>query len=570
MGGQVRGSPDRDVRGLTSGGGGGGGNVFVTNTNTDPIPVSVTNEITLDAATLAALETITVNQGTSPWVVSGTVSVNEPVTVDGTVDVGNFPSSFEISNDVGNPIPISGTVSVNEPVTVDGTVALDATTLAALETITANQGTSPWVVSGTVSVNEPVTVDATDLDIRDLAFATDSVDVSGSEVSLDAATLTALETITVNQGTSPWVVSGTVSVNEPVTVDATDLDIRDLAFATDSVDVSGSEVSLDSATLTALETITVNQGTSPWVVSGTVSVNEPVSVDGTVTVNQGTSPWVVDGSGVTQPISAVSLPLPTGAATAANQQTDALTDTQLRATPVPVSGTVSVNEPVTVDGTVELGATSLAALETVTVNQGTSPWVVGDGGASLTVDGPLTDAELRATPVPVSGTVTVNEPVSVDDNGGSLTVDAVNLDIRDLAFATDSVDVTGSTVAISGTVPVSLTEPISVDDNGGSLTVDGTVGISVSTGTLNNGAETSVSSSAVSVLSSNANRKAAIIQNVGSANVRVGITGVTATTGVRLKPDGRLTLGQPNVFTGAVFAIREGSTDSTVLAQEVT
>ena len=53
------------------------------------------------------------------------------------------------------------------------------------------------------------------------------------------------------------------------------------------------------------------------------------------------------------PVSAASLPLPVGAATAANQQTNALTDAQLRATAVPVSG-------------------------------------------------PLTDAQLRATAVPVS------------------------------------------------------------------------------------------------------------------------------------------------------------------------
>jgi len=94
-------------------------------------------------------------------------------------------------------------------------VSLDATTLAALENIT---------------------VSATDLDIRDLAFATDSVDVSGSTVELGATTLAALETITVT---------------------ATDLDIRDLAFATDSVDVSGSTVELGATTLAALENITV-------------------------------------------------------------------------------------------------------------------------------------------------------------------------------------------------------------------------------------------------------------------------------------------------------------------------
>src|SRR3970040_1859998 len=38
----------------------------------------------------------------------------------------------------------------------------------------------------------------------------------------------------------------------------------------------------------------------------------------------------------------LALPCATGAATAASQQTDALTDTQLRATAVPVSGTVAV------------------------------------------------------------------------------------------------------------------------------------------------------------------------------------------------------------------------------------
>lgn len=79
-------------------------------------------------------------------------------------------------------------------------------------------------ISGTVDVSgSSVTVTATDLDIRDLAFATDKVDVSGSSVSI----------------------SGTVDVSgSSVTVSATDLDIRDLSFATDKVDVSGSSVSV--------------------------------------------------------------------------------------------------------------------------------------------------------------------------------------------------------------------------------------------------------------------------------------------------------------------------------------
>lgn len=78
-------------------------------------------------------------------------------------------------------------------------------------------------IAATISGTVPVT--ATDLDIRNLVFATDKVDVSGSEVSLDSATLAALENISA-------------------IVTATDLDIRDLAFATDKVDVTGSAVSI--------------------------------------------------------------------------------------------------------------------------------------------------------------------------------------------------------------------------------------------------------------------------------------------------------------------------------------
>jgi hypothetical protein len=53
-------------------------------------------------------------------------------------------------------------------------------------------------------------------------------------------------------------------------------------------------------------------------IAGTVTVGGSVSVSNfpaTQSVTQGTSPWVVDASGFTVPISAVSLPLPTGAAT---------------------------------------------------------------------------------------------------------------------------------------------------------------------------------------------------------------------------------------------------------------
>jgi hypothetical protein len=114
---------------------------------------------------------------------------------------------------------------------------------------------------GSINAN----ISATDFDIRDLVFATDKVDVSGSEIALDAATLAALENITVSAtdldirdlvfATDKVDVSGS---SVTATVSATDLDIRDLVFATDKVDVTGSEVALDAATLAALENITVS------------------------------------------------------------------------------------------------------------------------------------------------------------------------------------------------------------------------------------------------------------------------------------------------------------------------
>lgn len=57
-------------------------------------------------------------------------------------------------------------------------------------------------------------------------------------------------------------------------------------------------------------------------------------------VTQGTIPWIVDGSAVVQPVS--------GTVTALQGtipwDTDALTDTELRATPVPVDATITPPE----------------------------------------------------------------------------------------------------------------------------------------------------------------------------------------------------------------------------------
>lgn len=119
------------------------------------------------------------------------------------------------------------------PLPVGGTVALDTSTLAALESITA-------VLSGAVALDAPTLA------------ALEAITVSGS-VALDAPTLAALESVTA-------AVTGTVA--------------------------------LDAPTLAALESVTA-------VVSGAVTVSGTVAVSNLP---------------ATQAVSAVSLPLPTGAA----------------------------------------------------------------------------------------------------------------------------------------------------------------------------------------------------------------------------------------------------------------
>jgi len=102
--------------------------------------------------------------------------------------------------------------------------------------------------------NTSIDVTATDLDIRDLAFATDKVDASGSEVSLDAATLAALETVNAVQSgvwdigtvTTLTGITNDVSIDDggnSITVDAADLDIRDLINTQDSIAI-GDETNL--------------------------------------------------------------------------------------------------------------------------------------------------------------------------------------------------------------------------------------------------------------------------------------------------------------------------------------
>jgi hypothetical protein len=122
----------------------------------------------------------------------------------------------------------------------------DATTPSQQLTVNPDGSINITDNGGTITVDGTVTVTATNLDIRDLAFATDKVDVSGSSV----------------------------------TVSATNLDIRDLTFAADKVDVSGSSVTVSATNLDIRDLTSVTDSVAADLrVAGTaVSASNPVPV----------------------------------------------------------------------------------------------------------------------------------------------------------------------------------------------------------------------------------------------------------------------------------------------------
>lgn len=141
-----------------------------------------------------------------------------------------------------------------------------------------------------------------------------------------------------------------------------------------------------------------------------------------------------------------------------------LTDAQLRASPVPVSGPLTDTQlraaaiPVSISGSIAVtGPLTDTQLRATAVPVSGTFWQ-----ATQPVSGPLTDTQLRATAVPVSGPLTDAQlratAVPIADGGGSITVDG-SVNVGNFPSVQPISDNSGS---------------LTVDDGGGSLTVDGT------------------------------------------------------------------------------------------------
>jgi len=240
------------------------------------------------------------------------------------------------------------------------------------------------------------------------------------------------------------------------------------------------------AEVLALESLSIGGGGA-----GTPNYTEG-DIDSTIT---GVATMWEDTGNTLRAISA-AFPLPVNVVAAAG---GGLTDAQLRATPVPVSGpltdtqlratAVPVSGPLT-DTQLRASAVSVAdtrlpsSFGQKTMANSLAVVIASDQSA-VPVSGPLTDTQLRASAVPVSGPLTDIQlrasavPVSIGSNG----VVALNQ-----AYTEGDTDGTITGIAMlwedaADTLrAVSAAKPLPIGDAGGSLTVDGTVTANAGTG----------------------------------------------------------------------------------------
>jgi len=314
-------------------------------------------------------------------------------------------------------------LALGAPLQAGGTVALDAPTLAALETITVALDAASLAALESITATGPLT---------DAQLRATAVPVSGTVAVTGSATA-------ANQSTLIGHLDGVETVLGTI-----DADTGSIAASASTLAgaVAGTEVQVDVLTM---PTVAV---TGPLTDAALRATAVPVS--GTF--------WQA-----TQPVSSATLPLPAGASTVAEQQTQTTAAGGLTET-APATDTASSG----LNGRLQRIAqrlTSLIALLPTALGAGGGLKVDGSGTA-LPVSGTVTATVGTVTAVTTVGTIT--NPVAVTDNAGSLTVDAP---VDTPAF----VRLSDGTSAIA-TLPVSLaTAPSTPVTNVGTFATQSTL-----------------------------------------------------------------------------------------------
>lgn len=303
------------------------------------------------------------------------VTTTIPVSVPGSVAVtGTFYQATQPVSAASLPLPTGAATSSNQttantslssidgklPVLSGGRVPVDGSgvTQPVSGTVTANAGSGTFAVS---AASLPLPTGAA---------------TAAKQPAIGTAGTASTDVITV-QG-----ISGGTSLNVVCTSGCTPggsfNDNSSFTFGTTAVNVAG--YVFDDASPNA---VTENNAAAPRMSGNRVPyaiLRDAAGNERGANVTAGNA-LLVDASATTQPISAVSLPLPTGAATSANQTTanSSLANIETYTSRIPALGQALAAASVPVVLTAAQLST-LTPLSTVAVTQSTSPWVVSNGG----------------------------------------------------------------------------------------------------------------------------------------------------------------------------------------------
>lgn len=198
---------------------------------------------------------VSVTQGTSPWVVSGTVIANEDKNY-GTVGANTLRSAAQIGNATGQADFNAGTTSAQTlRVVLPTNQSSIPVTQSGAWSVSSTQGTSPWVVSGTVTANQ------------------------GTSALPGNAWYTRITDGTVTVGVDPTTFSLNTNIVSPTNFGVLSASVRTAAIVGNATGAAlfGAGTTTAQVLRVVLPTdqtaIPVTQSTSPWVISGTVTAN---------------------------------------------------------------------------------------------------------------------------------------------------------------------------------------------------------------------------------------------------------------------------------------------------------
>lgn len=275
----------------------------------------------------------------------------------------------------------------------------------------------------------------------------------------------------------------------------------------------------------AMEPIIVDQGTSPWVISGTVAVS---SVAGTVAVTQSTSPWVVSGT------------------VTSNQGTP---NSLANAWPITIT-----------DGYGQIQGSAINPIYVTGSITATNPSVGSNDATALGFDTQVGGIVSTAAPTYVNGNLSA---LSLTTLGG-LRIDGVYAVGTANATAADVMNSGGYVTTAAPTYTTGQLNPLSLDTNGSLRVVQKKATASTVT------AVAAVANSSYTALASNPSRLGAFIFNNTGKTLNIKLGATASTTSFTTLLFNQAYWEAPIEYTGIIDVFSPSGTSGTVLVTELT